>query len=45
VACVYNYVKEPFRTIARDEVQKYKVLDIKDNIDPIGAAITKRLNT
>jgi hypothetical protein len=40
-----NYVKEPFRTIARDEVQKYKGLDIKDNIDPIGAAITKRLNT
>ncbi len=37
-----NFVREPLRTYARDEVQKYKGLDIKDSITPIGEAITKR---
>lgn len=38
-----NFVREPLRTYARDEVQKYKGLDIKDNITPIGETITKRV--
>jgi regulator of protease activity HflC (stomatin/prohibitin superfamily) len=38
-----NFVREPLRTFARDEVQKYKGLDIKDNITPIGDAITRRI--
>lgn len=38
-----NYLREPLRTFARDEVQKFKGLDIKDNITPIGEAITQRL--
>src|SRR5208283_2034643 len=38
-----NFIREPLRTYARDEVQKYKGLDIKDNIAPIGDAITKRV--
>ncbi len=39
-----NFIREPLRTYARDEVQKYKGLDIKDNITPIGEAITRRIN-
>jgi len=38
-----NFIREPLRTYARDEVQKYKGLDIKDNITPIGDAVTKRV--
>src|SRR5208283_4231742 len=38
-----NFIREPLRTYARDEVQKYKGLDIKDNITPIGETITKRV--
>jgi regulator of protease activity HflC (stomatin/prohibitin superfamily) len=38
-----NFIREPLRTYARDEVQKYKGLDIKDNITPIGQAITRRI--
>jgi regulator of protease activity HflC (stomatin/prohibitin superfamily) len=40
-----NFIREPLRTFARDEVQKYKGLAIKDNITPIGEAITKRIKT
>jgi len=39
----YNFIKEPFRTYTRDEVQKYNGLDIKDNIDTIGAAVQDRI--
>lgn len=38
-----NFVKEPFRTYTRDEVQKYDGLDIKDNIDAIGSAVQDRI--
>ena len=38
-----NFVKEPFRTYTRDEVQKYDGLDIKDNIDTIGSAVQNRI--
>lgn len=38
-----NYVKEPLRTAARDEVQKHEGLQVKDNITTIGAAVEKRI--
>ena len=38
-----NFIKEPFRTYTRDEVQKYDGLDIKDNIDVIGSAVQARI--
>lgn len=38
-----NFIKEPFRTYTRDEVQKYNGLDIKDNIDTIGSAVEGRV--
>ena len=38
-----NYIKEPFRTYTRDEVQKYNGLDVKDNIDGIGSAVEARI--
>jgi regulator of protease activity HflC (stomatin/prohibitin superfamily) len=38
-----NFIKEPFRTYTRDEVQKYDGLDIKDNIDTIGSAVQARV--
>jgi regulator of protease activity HflC (stomatin/prohibitin superfamily) len=38
-----NFIREPLRTYARDEVQKYKGLDIKDNIISIGEAVTNRM--
>jgi regulator of protease activity HflC (stomatin/prohibitin superfamily) len=38
-----NFLREPLRTYARDEVQKYKGLEIKDNIAPIGDALTARV--
>ena len=38
-----NFIREPLRTYARDEVQKYKGLEIKDNITTIGEGITKRM--
>ncbi|MBI4143188.1 hypothetical protein HY480_04920 [Candidatus Uhrbacteria bacterium] len=37
-----NFLKEPLRTFARDEIQKYNGLDVKDQITPIGDAIMKR---
>lgn len=40
-----NFIKEPFRTYTRDEVQKYDGLDIKDNIDTIGSAVQDRILT
>lgn len=38
-----NFLKEPFRTYARDEVQKLKGLEIKDNIPAIGDKVTSRV--
>jgi regulator of protease activity HflC (stomatin/prohibitin superfamily) len=38
-----NFIKEPFRTYTRDEVQKYNGLDIKENIDQIGNAVQARI--
>jgi len=35
-----NFLREPLRTYARDEVQKYKGLELKDNIGRIGDNIT-----
>jgi regulator of protease activity HflC (stomatin/prohibitin superfamily) len=40
-----NFIREPLRTYARDEVQKFKGLDVKENITPIGEAITRRIRT
>lgn len=40
-----NYVKEPLRTFARDEVQKHKGLEVKDNITSVGQAIESRIKT
>lgn len=39
----YSFIKEPFRTYTRDEVQKYNGLDVKDNIDTIGSAVQARI--
>jgi regulator of protease activity HflC (stomatin/prohibitin superfamily) len=38
-----NFLREPLRTYARDEVQKYKGLEIKDNIALIGDILTARV--
>jgi regulator of protease activity HflC (stomatin/prohibitin superfamily) len=38
-----NFLREPLRTYARDEVQKYKGLEIKDNIERIGETLTSRV--
>jgi regulator of protease activity HflC (stomatin/prohibitin superfamily) len=38
-----NFLREPLRTYARDEVQKYKGLEIKDNIARIGDTLTERV--
>jgi regulator of protease activity HflC (stomatin/prohibitin superfamily) len=38
-----NFIKEPFRTYTRDEVQKFNGLDIKENIDGIGSAVQDRI--
>ena len=42
-AAYENFIKEPFRTYTRDEVQRYNGLDIKDNIDTIGSAVQARI--
>lgn len=39
-----NFIQEPLRTYAREEVQKYDGLDVKDNIGPIGDALSKRIH-
>ena len=38
-----NLVKEPLRTYARDELQKFNSLDIKDKISEISAALSDRI--
>jgi len=39
-----NFVKQPLRTFARIEVQKYGGLDVKDNLDEIGLAVQNRVD-
>jgi len=38
-----NFLREPLRTYARDEIQKLDGLAVKDRITPIGEAILKRV--
>lgn len=38
-----NFLKEPLRTYARDEIQRYDALQIKDNITKIGADIDAKV--
>jgi regulator of protease activity HflC (stomatin/prohibitin superfamily) len=38
-----NFLREPLRSYARDEVQMYRSLELKDNIAHIGADITARV--
>ena len=38
-----NFLRQPLRTYARDEVQKYTSLNLKDNIDRIGNDVTARV--
>lgn len=46
VAVAYrNFLREPLRTAARDEVQKYRGLELKDHIADIGSALTARVLT
>ncbi len=40
-----NYLQEPFRTAARDAVQKLKGLDIKDKISEIGNTVQEQMAT
>src|SRR5258708_16676638 len=42
-AAYNNFIKEPFITHTRDEVQKFDGLDIKENIDAIGSAVQGRI--
>jgi regulator of protease activity HflC (stomatin/prohibitin superfamily) len=38
-----NFVKEPLRTFARDEVQRRNGLEVKDALIPIGEAVLARI--
>jgi len=38
-----NFLREPVRTYARDEIQRLNGLEIKDRITPVGDAIGKRV--
>jgi regulator of protease activity HflC (stomatin/prohibitin superfamily) len=40
-----NFVREPLRTFARDEVQRRNGLEIKDALIPIGDAVLTRIRT
>ncbi len=40
-----NFLKEPLRTYARDEIQRLDGLEIKDKITPIGEAVFNRVKT
>lgn len=37
-----NFLREPLRTFARDEIQRLNGMDIKEQITPVGEAIFKR---
>ena len=41
--CYDNFLKQPLRTFARDEVQQLKGLEIKDSISPLGQRIHERI--
>ena len=41
--CYDNFLKQPLRTFARDEVQQLKGLEIKDSISPLGRRIMERI--
>ncbi len=41
--CYDNFLKQPLRTFARDEVQQLKGLEIKDSISPLGQRIRNRI--
>ena len=41
--CYDNFLKQPLRTFARDEVQQLKGLEIKDSISPLGQRIRERI--
>ncbi len=38
-----NFLREPLRTFARDEIQRLNGLEIKDRITPVGEAIFRRV--
>ena len=38
-----NFVREPLRTFARDEVQRRNGLEVKDALIPIGDAVLSRI--
>jgi regulator of protease activity HflC (stomatin/prohibitin superfamily) len=38
-----NFVREPLRTFARDEVQRRNGLDVKEQLVPIGEAVLARI--
>ena len=38
-----NFLQEPLRTFARDEIQRLNGLEIKDRITPVGEAISRRV--
>ena len=40
-----NFVREPLRTFARDEVQRRNGLDVKEALMPIGEAVLARVRT
>ena len=40
-----NFLKEPLRTYARDEIQRLDGLEIKDKITPVGEAVFARVKT
>jgi regulator of protease activity HflC (stomatin/prohibitin superfamily) len=40
-----NFVREPLRTFARDEVQRRNGLEVKDALIPIGDAVLSRIRT
>jgi regulator of protease activity HflC (stomatin/prohibitin superfamily) len=40
-----NFVREPLRTFARDEVQRRNGLEVKDALIPIGEAVLDRIRT
>lgn len=40
-----NYLRQPLRTDARDEIQRLDALDVKDQITPIGQRVAQRLRT
>jgi len=40
-----NFVREPLRTFARDEVQRRNGLEVKDELIPIGEAVLARIRS